>query len=112
MASAPTAAVPSKLPTSNASADSSRSSYGYDPQYHWLKGKLEYSQSTRIWRLRYIPPDGTTDSYGGSVIVADAAKLTGFNPGDFVVGQGSVGRSSSDQTSFAPQYNLDRIQKQ
>src|SRR5262249_18848246 len=29
-------------------------SYGYDSQYHWLKGKLEYSQTTHAWRLRYI----------------------------------------------------------
>jgi hypothetical protein len=95
-----------------ASSELSRSSYGYDPQYHWLKGKLEYSQTTHVWRLRYIPPDGTTDSYGGSVVLPDATKLNGLNTGDFVTITGSVGRSSADQSSFAPQYNLDRIQKQ
>ncbi len=112
LATAPAAAGPTKPTTGTATSDLSRSSYGFDPQYHWLKGKLEYSQSTRIWRLRYIPPDGATDSYGGSVILADAVKLNGLNPGDFVTVQGAVGHSRADQSSFAPQYNLERIQKQ
>lgn len=111
------------LPTQGASLSSNawtgastselpKTSYGFDPQYRWLKGKLEYSQSTRTWRLRYIPADATSDSFGGSVILPDAAKLNGFNAGDFVVVQGTVGRAAGDQSSFAPQYNLDRIQKQ
>jgi hypothetical protein len=86
--------------------------YGYDAQYHWLKGKLEYSQSTRTWRLRYIPPDGATDNYGGSVVLADASKLNGLQPGDLVYAQGMPGAASGSQGSFAPLYNLAQIQKQ
>jgi hypothetical protein len=108
LAAAPAAA----LASTTASSELSRSSYGYDPQYHWLKVKLECSQTTHVWRLRSIPPDGATDSYGGSVVLPDAAKLSGLTPGDFVTITGSVGRSSVDQSSFAPQFNLDRIQKQ
>ena len=77
-----------------------------------LKGKLEYSESTHTWRLRYSPPEGATDNFGGSVILPDASKLAGLNPGDFVTVQGSVGQVSTGQGSFAPQYNLERIQKQ
>ncbi len=99
-------------PAAGSPNDLSRTSFGYDPQYRWLKGKLEYSQSTRIWRLRYIPPDGATDSYGGSVILNDSAKLNGLNPGDFVVVQGNVGRAAANQSSFAPPYDLLQIQKQ
>jgi hypothetical protein len=87
-------------------------SYGYDTQYRWLKGQLEYSQSTHTWRLRYIPPDGATDNYGGSVVLPDASKLNGLKPGDLVVVQGSPGAASGDQNSFAPLYNLTQIQKQ
>jgi hypothetical protein len=86
--------------------------YGYDSQYHWLKGKLEYSQSTHTWRLRYIPPDGATDNYGGSVVLADASKLNGLQPGDLVYAQGTPGAASAGQGSFAPLYNLAQIQKQ
>ncbi len=94
-----------------AAANESAGGYGYDAQYHWLKGKLEYSQSTRNWRLRYIPPDGNTDGYGGSVILADNSQMTGLQAGDAVYAQGSLGATSGAQGSFAPQYNLQRIQK-
>jgi hypothetical protein len=73
---------------------------------------LEYSQSTRTWRLRYIPPDGATDNYGGSVVLGDASKLNGLRPGDLVLAQGAPGPASGDQGSFAPLYNLAQIQKQ
>ncbi|MDZ7617026.1 MAG: hypothetical protein U1E05_08480, partial [Patescibacteria group bacterium] len=42
--------------------------YGFDPSYAWLRGRLEYSQVDRRWKLRYIPVDGNTDQYGGSVV--------------------------------------------
>jgi hypothetical protein len=86
--------------------------YGYDSQYHWLKGKLEYSQSTNTWRLRYIPPDGATDNYGGSVVLSDGTKLNGLHPGDLVYAQGTPVAASGSQGSFAPLYNLAQIQKQ
>ena len=101
------APAPQRQRISNESAGG----YGYDPQYHWLKGKLEYLQSTRSWRLRYIPPDGNTDNYGGSVILADNSQLAGLQSGDAVYAQGTLGAASGSQGSFAPQYNLQRIQK-
>ena len=95
------------------STSDSGSGYAYDSQYQSLKGKLEYSQSTHEWRLRYIPPDGnSTDNYGGSVILADAGKLKGLQAGDFVAVQGSAGTPGGTPGSFAPLYNVDRIQKQ
>jgi hypothetical protein len=94
-----------------ATSQSDTAGYGYDPQYRWLKGKLEYSQSTRSWRLRYIPPDGNTDNYGGSVVLANNAQLSGLQAGDAVYAQGSMGAGSASQASFAPQYNLQQIQK-
>jgi hypothetical protein len=93
-------------------ATSSSSNYGYDAQYRWVKGKLEYSQSARNWRLRYIPPDAANDNYGGSVVLTDANKLAGLVPGDFVVAYGTLGPPSADQGSFAALYNVERIQKQ
>jgi hypothetical protein len=104
---------PSRGAIPSASPSDSGSGYAYDSQYRSLKGKLEYSQSTHEWRLRYIPPDGnSTDNYGGSVILADAGKLKGLQAGDFVAVQGSAGTPGGTPGSFAPLYNVDRIQKQ
>jgi hypothetical protein len=96
-----------------ATASPSSSNYGYDAQYRWVKGKLEYSQSARTWRLRYIPPDAANDNFGGSVILADASnRLPSFRDGEFVVAYGTIGKSGSDNGSFAAMYNVSQIQRQ
>lgn len=84
-------------------------SYGHDPDYAWLKGRLEYSNIDRRWKLRYIPIDGETDSHGGSVVLADSELLTGFASGDFIAVQGKLGGRSS--TAFAPDYEVTRIKR-
>ena len=84
-------------------------SYGHDPNYGWLKGRLEYSNIDRRWKLRYIPIDGETDSHGGSVVLADSELLTGFASGDFIAVQGKLGGRSS--TAFAPDYEVTRIKR-
>ncbi|MEA1951184.1 MAG: hypothetical protein U9N87_07355 [Planctomycetota bacterium] len=62
--------------------DASR--YGHAGDHDWLKGRLEYSQAQRRWKLRYIPIDGQTDQYGGSVILRKSSLLSGFERGDYV----------------------------
>jgi hypothetical protein len=82
--------------------------YAYDPAYTWLRGKLEYSQRDRRWKLRYIPVDGSTDQYGGSVVLTNPQKLDGFEPGEFVEVQGALaGRVGREP--FAPGYRIERI---
>jgi len=93
-------------------ADQPAAGFGYDPQYRWLKGKLEYSQATQTWRLRYIPPDGATDNFGGSVVLSDASRLGGLKPGDLVYAEGTPGTAGTTTGSFAPIYTLQRIAKQ
>ena len=44
----------------SAQSTSDRERYGYDPQYKWLRGKLEYSEREGRWKLRYIPVHGET----------------------------------------------------
>jgi hypothetical protein len=100
---------PSAAPTT---ADQPAAGFGYDPQYRWLKGKLEYSQATQTWRLRYIPPDGATDNFGGSVILSDASRLGGLKAGDLVYAEGTPGAAGATTGSFAPIYTLQRIAKQ
>ncbi len=87
-----------------------RASYGYASDYAWVRGKLEYSQIDRRWKLRYIPVDGKTDKYGGSIILADAAMLTGSERGDFVEVRGQVGPQDLKK-GFAPTYDVAEVKR-
>lgn len=82
--------------------------YGYDPDYTWLRGKLEYSQRDRRWKLRYIPVDGSTDRYGGSVVLTNPQQLDGFEPGEFVEIEGTLA-GSVGREPFAPGYRVERV---
>jgi hypothetical protein len=83
-AQAPDRATPVTTPAERPGA-----TYGYDPDYKTLRGKLEYSVAARRWKLIYLPPDGPIDEYGGSVILPDPGQLNGFEAGDFVTVQGT-----------------------
>jgi hypothetical protein len=83
--------------------------YGFEPNYAWLHGKLEYSQVQGQWKLRYIPLDGETDRYGGSVVLAGEAPLAGHKPGEFVSVTGAIVQQAGGQEGFAPTYRVDQI---
>jgi len=116
--SAPTAAgnavpgVPSSSPATsvNYPGDHPGLSYGYDPAYTALRGKLDYSVTTRLWRLRYLPPDGPIDEYGGSVVIGDGGQVSGFEPGDFVAVQGTISPPAAGSNSAT--YAVSRIKRQ
>ena len=80
--------------------------YEHDPGYRWLSGRLEYSQSSQQWKLRYIPIDGQTDKFGGSVVLQDAGQLAQMQPGQFVWVQGQVVRDEKPGVGFAPRYEV------
>ncbi len=86
------------------------SHYSYDPDYQWLRGKLEYSQIDRRWKLRYIPLDGETDEFGGSVVLPDASLLSGCERGDFVELRGQLGRRNPKK-GFAPTYQVADVKR-
>jgi hypothetical protein len=89
--------------------------YGYEKDYSWLKGKLDYSATARRWKLRYIPRDVSEhriDDFGGSVILVDAGQLTGFSSGEFVRVEGRLGGRDASVRGFAPTYQVARIQRQ
>ncbi len=94
--------------TATANPTGGRSKYGHDPQYRWLRGKLEHSQIDGCWKLRYIPIDGATDDFGGSVIFSDASILTGIERGEFIEVRGKIDRSNPTK-GFAPIYQATEI---
>ena len=86
------------------------SNYAHDPDYRRLRGKLEYSQIDRRWKLRYIPLDGATDDFGGSVVLPDERLLAGCERGDFVEVHGEVGRRNA-KDGYAPRYVVSEIKR-
>lgn len=84
--------------------------YGYDPGYTALRGKLDYSVTARLWRLRYLPLDSPIDEYGGNVVIADSRQVSGFEPGDFVAVQGTLSPPAGPNSSAT--YALARIKRQ
>ena len=95
-------------PVDAAAAESA--GYAYAPDYGWLRGRLEYSQSMRQWKLRYIPIDGKTDQFGGSVKLPASNELAAYKTGDMVAVRGSLARETSASGSFAPRYELAHIE--
>ena len=83
--------------------------YGHEPSYASLSGRLEYSESARQWKLRYIPIDGQTDQFGGSVLLAESSRIEGFKPGDFVSVRGSITSAGQSSRGFSPRYELSQI---
>jgi len=83
--------------------------YGCDPQYGWLRGRLEYSQIDHQWKLRYIPIDGVTDQYGGSVILGNTTMLSGYERGDFVEVRGTLASTNPDSRTFSPTFEIRTI---
>ena len=94
----------------NIPAERPGASYGYDPDYKTLRGKLEYSVASRRWKLIYMPPDGAIDEFGGSVVLPDASQLAGFEAGDFVTASGVF--SAPTATAGAPMFAIQRIKRQ
>ncbi len=87
-----------------------RPNYDYARDYGALRGRLEYSQSSRQWKLRYIPIDGATDSYGGSVILPSSPALSAFKAGDLVAVRGSLAGQTVATRDFSPLYELESIE--
>ena len=91
---------------------SPRANYGHDPEYRWLRGRLEYSEIDRRWKLRYIPIDGATDEFGGSVVLSDASRLSGYERGRFVEVHGGLGRPPEDEDrGYAPEFQIHEIKR-
>ena len=83
--------------------------YGYSTDYRRLRGRLEYLEKEQCWKLRYIPIDGVTDQYGGSVVLEQSAALAGFRRGDLVEVRGELGDPAPDGKDFAPAYQVAEI---
>jgi hypothetical protein len=99
------------LPSSKGATRRPAERYGYASDHSWLKGQLEYLSSKQQWKLRYIPIDGETDEFGGSVVISDSSQLDKYEAGQFVTIRGSIDASSTGTSSFAPRFRVERIKR-
>ncbi len=111
-----TGAVPIKSRSASTTAgrpsfSTTTADYAFDADYKWLTGSLEYSRTDRRWKLRYIPIDGDTDAYGGSVLLPETADLDNYQPGDFVTIRGQIAARGPDDRGFAPLYRYEQIER-
>ncbi len=84
--------------------------YGYDSQYQWLRGLLDYAPAERAWRLRYIPVGSPADGLGGSVFLCNPKSLSGFERGQMVEVRGRlVQRTNGRCTSTV--YEVSEIRR-
>ena len=97
-----------RIPTHSATTGS-QGRFGWADDYSRLRGQLEYLESDRAWKLRYIPIDRKTDDFGGSVVIEDPASISGFERGDFVEVRGRIAENPEDGTDFAPIYQVTSI---
>lgn len=103
---APASATPQPTPSPAAT----QGDYGYDPQYQWLRGLLDYSQAERCWRLRYIPAGSPADALGGSVILCNPASLSGFERGQMVEVRGRLVQKNNGRCA-ATVYEVSEIRR-
>ncbi len=86
--------------------------FGFDPQYRWLRGRLETDEVDGRWKLRYMPVGGSRDQLGGSVVIANPRLLGDPRPGDYVLLRGRLHANEADPRSLAPVYTVSVVQRQ
>ena len=101
-----------RLPESNKPISFTPSAkYGHADDHSWLKGRLEYSQARRRWKLRYIPIDGEADRFGGSVILRKTSLLSGYERGESVELKGRLANVAKTAGDYAPDYEITQIKR-
>jgi hypothetical protein len=83
------------------------SRYGHAPDYSWVCGEVMHTR--KGWRLRYASLD-ETDTYGGSVTLADDPRLADLKEGDIFVLNGHL--QDPDSHTSAPVYVVSDVKPQ
>lgn len=86
--------------------------FGFDPQYHWLRGQLQQSSTTGQWELRYVPSGVNADQFGGNVLISNPQVLGNLQPGEYVSVQGRLEMFQYDAQSMVPAYTVSVLQRQ
>ena len=58
--------------------------YGFDPEYRWVSGILQYDSTQQQWNIHYRLKPDPTDRYSGRLALANNARLRRYRNGDIV----------------------------
>jgi len=86
--------------------------FGFDPQYRWLRGQLEFDPTSQQWYLRYISQVGQPDQHGGRLLVANPIVLGDLQPGAHVQVQGRLDGRQVGPATVVPIYTISAVQRQ
>ena len=86
---------------------SAKASLGHAPNYRWLVGQLEQSESNHRWFIRYANP-GERDTHGGRLELFCTGPMTGFHAGQVVRAEGELVDPAPLQTQSA--YRIRSLQ--
>ena len=85
--------------------------FGHASDYSWLIGKIHSVHITgRRWKIRYAPID-EQDRWGGSVVLAEDARIDKFTDGDFVYAEGEIIANRPTIYLAGPLYRIFTIRK-
>jgi hypothetical protein len=83
--------------------------YAYDrEQYAWLRGKVDFDPVQRTWNIIYSLTPDETDSYQGSLTLADGPQLAKLQNDDVVVVEGRLLSDVLDVRG-KPCYQVDSV---
>lgn len=100
-------AVETAKPATHDVAMKGASRYGHASDYSWVQGEVQHTR--KGWRLRYASLD-ETDTYGGSVTLADDPCLTQLKEGEIYTIEG---RLQNPDTHFgSPTYVVKELRSQ
>ena len=86
--------------------------FGYDLQYQWLRGQLQYSATINGWMLRYVLDQSQPDQFGGSVMIANPQVLGELRSGNYIAVQGQLLAQPTTTGQMIPIYNVAVVQRQ
>jgi len=83
--------------------------YGYDAVgYKWLKGQIDYDDSTGTYYLIYNLTPPANDVYGGEIALMDHGELKSLTPNDFVLVEGFPNTVHKDNRG-KPRYQIQNL---
>jgi hypothetical protein len=86
--------------------------FGFDPQYGWIRGQLEFEPTSQQWQLRYVSQNGIADQFGGRLLIANPGVLGDLQPGAYVQLQGQLGSQPTGPSTAVPIYSISAVQLQ
>jgi hypothetical protein len=78
--------------------------FAHAPDYHWLRGQVEYSRILHGWRLRYASVD-ESDRFAGSVTLVENVHVGYLRDGEYVRVVGHLVNPEADGP--APAYRIE-----